>query len=59
MRKQLISFVQAIKILYHIKIKGGIDLNAPLRTPLSNTKSNIFQWFYLFPYISLLWVSGI
>jgi len=25
----------------------------------SNIKSNIFYWFYLFPYCSLLWVSDI
>jgi len=25
----------------------------------SKIKSNIFHWFYLFPYCSLLWVSDI
>jgi len=25
----------------------------------SKTKPNIFQWFYLFPYCSLLWLSDI
>jgi len=26
---------------------------------MSKIKSSIFHWFYLFPYCSMLWVSGI